>query len=488
MDEKPAMEMVSTGIPGLDDILRWGLTGGKMYLISGTPGSGKTTSALQFLEEGIRRGEPCLYVAVATTPDEILEIAGGLGISLNPKFFNFHLVAISPEILEGPENRIFHSSERELSGTLQDILAEVKRVKPRRLVIDSLSDLRLVVEDMVSYRRLILALRQQFGAGECTVFMTNHGLIDEMDQHLETIAYGVIYLDQVVHTYGKVTRRLLVKKCRGKDYRSGWHDFTIGHGGVRVFPTLVPAEHKQMKRRELVSSGNEQLDALLCGGLNRGSSTAIIGASGTGKTTLANLYAVAAAGRGERAVIYLFDETDESFMERADGMGLAVGNLIARGLISVLQVGVAEFAIGEFTAMIRHEVENKNATTIIIDTLSGYASAMLDEKHLNIQLHELLTYLTQKGVTSFLTVEQHGIFGDIGLSVRDISYLTDTSLLLRFFEHRGSVRRAISVIKKRRGKHETTIRNFSITDHGVVIGDPLIEMQGVLTGVPILVQ
>lgn len=310
IEEETANQPVSTGIQGLDDILRGGLTAGKMYLLSGVPGSGKTTSALQFLEEGGRKGESCLYIAVATTPDEILETAEGLGIRLDPEFLSIHLLAISTEILEGPEKRIFHSSEMELSGAIQDILAAVKRVKPRRLVIDSLSDLRLVAEDMVSYRRLVLALRREFSAGDCTVLMTNHGAVDEMDLHLETIAYGVIHLEQVVHSYGKLTRRLLVKKCRGKAYRSGWHDFTISHGGVHVFPTLVPGEHKQVKRRELVPSGNDQLDALLCGGLNRGSSTAIIGASGTGKTTLANLFAVAAAGRGERAVIYLFDETD----------------------------------------------------------------------------------------------------------------------------------------------------------------------------------
>lgn len=486
MEGRISLEVMPTGIPGLDDILRGGLAAGKIYLLSGAPGSGKTTFCLQFIEEGIKRGERCLYVAVATTPKEIDEAAESFDIDLDSECFSIHTVTISPEIIEGPERMIFHSSDMELSSAMQGILAEVKRVKPRRLVIDSLSDLRLIAEDMVSYRRMVLALRNEFSDGDSTVLMTNPRSLDEMDHHLETIAHGVIYLKQVVHNYGRVTRRLLIKKFRGKDYRTGWHDFSMGQRGISVFPTLIPGEHKQKKSRELMPSGNSQLDALFCGGLNRGSSAAIIGASGTGKSTLASLFAVASARRGERAVIYLFDETDESFLERAEGMGLSVNEFMTKGLIGLRQVDVAEFPIGEFTALIREEVEENNATLIVIDTLSGYANAMMDEKYLKIQLHELLIYLSQKGVVTFITVEQHGIFGDMGTGIEDISYLTDTILLLRFFEYRGSVRRAISVTKKRRGKHESTIRDLSITDEGIVIGEPLTDMQGVLTGVPTL--
>ena len=485
MAEKTSAELLPTGIPGFDDILRGGLVAGKMYLVSGGPGTGKTTLSLQFIEEGIKRREHCLYVTVGVTSDEILETAHAVGIALDTEFITFHTVEISREILDEPERRIFHSSEMELSGVMKEILAEVQRVKPKRLVIDALSDLQLLAEDLLSYRRLILAMHREFSEGNCTVLILNHEKSSEVDLHLETLCHGVINLQQVVHGYGPSHRKLLVLKYRGRAYRSGWHDFAFGRGGIRLFPTLVPGEHKQAKHRELVSSGNAELDALLCGGLNRGSSTALIGASGTGKTSLANLYVVAAARRGEYAVVYLFDESEESYIERADGMGLGVDEFMAQGLVTISQVGVGQFSSGEFISMVRSQVENMRATTIVIDTLGGYASAM-DEKYLNIQLHELLTYLAQKGVTALLTVEQHGIFGNMGTQTKDVSYLADTILLLRFFEHKGSVRRAISVIKKRRGKHETTIRDLFFTDQGIVIGEPLTAIQGILTGVPTL--
>jgi len=485
--KKKHSEILPTGIPGLDDILQGGLTPGKMYLIAGSPGTGKTTFSLQFIAEGIRMGERCLYVAVGGGGVDLSAMAKASGISLDPDLFSLHTVEISGEIMLGPEQRIFHSAEMEPSGAMQDLLAEVKRVKPQRLVIDSLSDLRLLSEDLTSFRRLVLGLRQEFRGGEYTVLLTNNIGQSELDAHLETICHGVIRLEQIVLGYGPVRRRLLVVKLRAKAYRSGWHDFRIETDGIHVFPALIVGKHHwQKKKRALASSGSKQLDHLLGGGVDRGTTTAIIGASGTGKTTLANQCIVAAAKRGETVAVYLFEETEDSFRERAAGLGLSVDSFIDQGLVTLHQVDVAEFSTGEFSVMLLHEVEEQGVRTIVIDTLSGYLNAMSDEKYLFVQLHQLLTYLSHKEVTTFLTVEQHGIFGaeTMGTSV---SYLADAILLLRFFEHRGEIKRAISVVKKRRGAHEMTIREFTLSSEGISIGEPLVKMQGVLTGVPTLV-
>ena len=485
MEEKTS-ESISTGITGLDDVLLGGLTPKKMYLLSGTPGTGKTTFALQFIAEGIRNGERCLYVSVGLGGEDFVTLAKAAGIDLDPELFTLHTVKINEEILEGPEQRIFHPAEVEPAGEMTNILAEVSRVKPNRLVIDSLSDLRLVAEDQVNFRRLVLAMRRQFSAEECTVLIANNFGQSEIDSHLETICHGVIRLEQVVLGYGPVRRRLLVVKLRGRAYRSGWHDFRIVTGGLQLYPVLIPREHAEKVSKGMVLSGNNRLDLLFGGGVNRGSTTAIIGASGTGKTTLSNQYIVTAAKRGEHVAVYLFDETQESFRERARGLGLAVDEFIASGMITLREVDVSEFSVGEFTSTLRREVEVEGAQMVIIDTLSGFSNAMMDDKHLTIQLHELLTYLSHKGVTTFLAIEQHGLFGTQVSELKYVSYLADSILLLRFFEHRGEIRRAISVVKKRTGTHEKTIRELTFSDDGIVIGEPLKGMQGVLTGVPVL--
>ena len=485
MEEKTS-ELISTGISGLDDVLLGGLTPKKMYLLSGTPGTGKTTFALQFIAEGIRNGESCLYVSVGLGGEDFVALAKAADIDLDPDLFSLHTVEISAEILEGPEQRIFHPAEVEPAGGMTNILAEVSRVKPNRLVIDSLSDLRLVAEDQVNFRRLVLAMRRQFSAEECTVLITNNFSQSETDSHLETTCHGVIRLEQVVIGYGQVRRRLLVVKLRGRAYRSGWHDFRIVTGGLHLYPVLIPREHADQLSRGIILSGNKQLDLLFGGGVSRGSTIAIIGASGTGKTTLSNQYIVAAAKRGEHVAMYLFDETQYSFRERARGLGLAVDEFIASGMITLREVDVSEFSVGEFTATLRQEVEVEGAQMVAIDTLSGFSSAMMDDKHLTIQLHELLTYLSHKGVTTLLTIEQHGLFGTQVSELSYVSYLADSILLLRFFEHRGELRRAISVVKKRTGPHEKTIRELTFSDDGIVVGEPLKGMQGVLTGVPVL--
>lgn len=381
MEEKTS-EVISTGIAGLDDILFGGITPKKMYLLSGTPGAGKTTFSLQYIAQGIREGERCLYISVGGGGEDFVELAKIAGIFLDPDLFSLHTVEISEEVLEGPEQRIFHPAEVEPAGAISDLLAEVSRVQPKRLVVDSLSDLRLLAEDLVNFRRLILGMRREFSAGNCTVLITNNFGAGELDAHLETICHGGIRLEQVVLGYGPVRRRLLVSKLRGRDYRSGWHDFRIVTGGLRVFPTLISEAHGQkiQQQMELVHSGNERLDLLFGGGIDRGTTTAIIGASGTGKTTLSNQYAVAAAKRGERVAIYLFDETEDSFCKRARGIGLAADGFIESGRIMLRSVKVSEFSAGEFTADLRREVEMAGARVVVIDTLSGYTNAMLDDK------------------------------------------------------------------------------------------------------------
>ncbi|MBT1073606.1 ATPase domain-containing protein [Pelotalea chapellei] len=406
------------------------------------------------------------------------------GIFLDPEFYSIHVVEISEEILEGPELKIFHKAESEPPGAMKDLLEEVKRVRPARLVIDSLSDLRYLTDELVSFRRLVLALRHEFQSEESTVLITNNAR--ENDGHLETICNGVIQLEQVVNEYGPIRRRILVSKLRGRSYQSGWHDFRITGDGLRVFPTLRVGTQRQMDQKELLSSGNTQLDLLFGGGIERGTTTAVIGASETGKTTLVNLYVVASAKRGERTVVYLFDETELSYRARAEGLGLSVGDYIDKGLIILREIDVAEFSVGEFTTMLLQEVEERGVSHVTIDTLNGYLNAMPFEKHQIIQLHQLLIHLSHRGITMFLASEQHGIFGDLTTDAKNLSYLSDSLLLLRYFEYRGQIRRAISVVKKRGGKHETTIREFTLSSNGISIGEPLKEMQGVLTGVPTL--
>lgn len=486
MQEEKASEKVSTGIASLDDILHGGLVPRKLYLVSGSAGTGKTMFSLNFVAESLRKKESCLYISVGGSGEDFIALARAAGIFLDPELFTMHTVEISEEVLEGPEQRIFHPAETEPAGAMNDLLTRIKQANPVRLVIDSLSDLRLLSEDVVSFRRLVLAMRREFIPNRATVLITNNTGATEIDSHLETLCHGVIRLEQVVHGYGPVRRRLLVLKMRGQPYRSGWHDFRIITEGLEVFPALVAGEHRQRTVPELVSSGNDKMDVLFGGGVDRGTTVAVVGASGTGKTTLVTQYAVAAAKKGEHAAIYLFEESEESFRERASGLGLDVDTFIDRRLITLRRVDVAEFSIGEFIAMLRREVEAEGAQMVAIDTLSGFANAMQDQAYLVIQLHELLSYLCLRNVTTFLTIEQHGVFGTYMTELKDVSYLADSILLLRFFEHRGEIRRAISVVKKRKGKHELTIRELTITDHGLKIGEPLTEMQGVLTGVPVL--
>lgn len=481
-------ELVTTGIAGLDDILRGGFTAGRMHLISGRPGTGKTTFALHFIAAGIRSGERTLYITVGGGERELFDLAQTSGIFLDPGLFGIYRVEISREILEGPEQRIFRSAETEVAGAFKDLLAEIKRVKPQRLVIDSLSDLRLLAEDLIGFRRLVLGLRLELDALDCTVLLVTNVNVErsDMDMHLETICHGVIYLEQLVLGFGPIRRRLLVVKFRGRAYRSGWHDFRIETGAIQVFPTLIASEHWQQREKGQILSGKPELDSMFGGGLDRGSTTAIIGSSGTGKTTVATHFAAAASKKGEYAVIYLFDETVEAFRDRAEGLGMGIEELVQKGMIGLHHPDVAEFSVGEFTAMLRQDVTERNARLVVIDTLSGYANAMTDEEYITVQLHELLVFLSHHGVATILAVEQHGVYGSPSVEPRNVSYLADSILLLRFFESRGEIKRAMSVIKRRRGPHETAIREFTMTKEGIAIGEPLVDLHGILTGVPVL--
>lgn len=489
MEETPR-DLVSTGIAGLDDVLKGGLPAGKMHMVSGTPGTGKTTIALRFVAEGLKSGERCLYITVSGAEKAFIELAQAGGVALDQELFSIHGVEISRDILEGPERRIFHPAESEPADSMKDLLAEVARVKPKRLVIDSLSDLRIIFADPLSFRRLILATRREFSAEECTVLVTNNEGISasETELQLQSICHAVIHLEQVLAGYGPVRRRLLVVKVRGRAYRSGWHDFRIVAGGIVVFPTLIASEHIQKVPRGQIGSGNPDLDRICGGGVDRGSAVAIIGASGTGKTTVSNQFIVAAAKNGEYAAVYLFEETPESYRERAEGLGLDVSEYVEKGLITLQHVNVAELSAGEFTMLIRFEVEERGARIIVIDTLGGYANSMSDEQYLTLQLRELVTYLSYKGVTLLMVVEQHGLVGHsaLDLNVKNVSFLADSILLLRFFELRGEIRRAITVIKRRRGYHERTISELTLSGAGIAISAPLTDLQGVLTGVPIL--
>lgn len=485
--ESEASPLVSTGIAGFDHVLGGGFTADRMYLIEGDPGAGKTTLALSYLLEGASRGEPVLYVTLSETKHELIAVARSHGWSLD----NVHLLELvtSEESLSSDAQlTMFHPSEVELSETTQAVLAEVERLKPRRVVFDSLSEMRLLAQNPLRYRRQILALKQFFTGRNCTVLLLDDRTSEMTDLHLQSIAHGVISLQQLAPEYGAERRRLRVIKLRGVRYQGGFHDFIIQRGGLKVFPRLVAAQHHHSFARTALKSGISELDALLGGGLDRGTSTLIVGPAGCGKTTLASQYAVAATLQGECAAIFTFDETLGTLRTRCESIGIPFDAQIDTGRLFVQQVDPAELSPGEFVHVVRQAVEPESGDgvrVVVIDSLNGYLNAMPEERNLIIQLHELLTYLAQQGVITLLLVAQHGLLGSGMSSPVDASYLADAVILMRFFEAKGRVRKAISVIKKRTGGHEDTIRELRIDGHGLQVGAPLHEFQGILTGVPI---
>jgi circadian clock protein KaiC len=477
-------EIVPTGVPGLDDVLSGGLTKNRVYLVMGDPGVGKTTLGLHFLLEGKRLGERVLYIALSETADEIRAVAESHGWDLDGiDVFEYSAAA---RLSDGDETTIFHPSEVELGEATRTMLAEVERVQPQRVVIDSLAEVRLLSQNALRYRRQILALKQYFTGRNSTVLLLDDKDVAAGDMQLMTLAHGVILLEQLAPLYGAERRRLRVSKLRGVKYRGGFHDFTIRTGGLAVFPRLVASEHRHDTRREQLPSGLPAVDALLGGGIDRGTSTLILGPAGAGKSALATQYAVAAAERGENAAIFIFDEARATMLARSAGISLKLQEQIDAGRVTVQQIDPAEVPPGEFVQLVRDAVEGRRVTVLVIDSLNGYLNAMPEERFLVIQMHELLTYLGQQGVATILVVAQHGLLSSQMSSVVDVSYLADSVVLLRYFELSGELRKAVSVVKKRSGAHEKAIRQLTIGSDGLMVGPPLTEFHGVLSGTPLL--
>ena len=475
---------LSSGNVELDSILDGGFPENRIYLIQGEPGTGKTTLALQFLMDGGRRGEPGLYVTLSETKKELFSIAASHGWSLDA--FEIYEV-VTPEDSLKPESQytIFHPAEVELSETTTAVLAQVERVKPRRVVFDSLSEMRLLARDPLRFRRQIRALKQYFAGLESTVLLLDDKVDQGQDLQVQTVAHGVLSLEHLAVEYGMERRRLRIVKLRGSRFRGGYHDFQIRTGGLAVFPRLVASEHHQKFEHDSVSTGIQALDNLLGGGLDRGTSTLIMGPAGSGKSTLASHFAFAAAKRGERAALFIFDELKETLLSRSEGTGASLAKYVEEGKVTIQQIDPAELSPGEFVHAVRQSVDEMGARIVIIDSLNGYLNAMPEERFLTIQMHELLTYLNQQGVVTVMVMAQHGFIGANMSSPVDVSYLADGVMLLRYFEANGAIRRALSVVKKRSGAHESTIRELRLTSGGIHVGEPLRNFQGVLTGVPV---
>ncbi|MHC5539270.1 ATPase domain-containing protein, partial [Singulisphaera rosea] len=464
---------VATGIRGLDDILAGGLNPNSVYLIEGSPGAGKTTLAIQFLLEGVRTGEQGIYVTLSETSAELTSAAKSHGWSLEGINL-LDLVATEAELDGDNQYAMFEASEVELNVTTKAIISEVERVKPRRVVIDSLSEMRLLAMRPLRYRRQILALKQFFTGRECTVLLLDDLTSESDDPQLQSIVQGVIDLEQLLPEYGAERRRLRIAKLRGQKYRGGYHDFVIERGGLQVFPRLVAAEHLRPLTRGLLKSGNVQLDALFGDGLPYGTSTVLMGPAGSGKSTLTLQYAITAAQRGERAAIFAFDERLETIRERASGLGMDLSTELDSGRVTVHPVNTAELSPGQLAHYLRAAAEGTDgsprARIIVIDSLNGYLNSMPEERVLLSQLHEVLTYLGHLGVVTFLVVAQHGVVGSRMDTPIDTTYLADTVVLFRYFEAMGEVRQALSVIKKRSGPHERTIRELKLDHQGLNVG------------------
>jgi circadian clock protein KaiC len=474
----------ATGIVGLDDILRGGLVRNRLYLLEGIPGSGKTTLAMQFLMEGVKFGEPVLYVTLSETEEELRDVATSHGWSLDSVTIR-ELVPSEDSLRSDAQYSMFHPSEIELSETTKTILADVEQTKPKRVVFDSLSELRLLAGNALRYRRQILALKRFFSGRNCTVLLLDDRAVSDADLNVHSLAHGIVRLEQLNPEYGGERRRLIVAKYRGVGFRGGFHDYKIQRGGIEVFPRLVASEHNPPPIVERLASGIVELDALLGDGIERGTSTLIVGAAGSGKSSLATRFVVTAADRGQRSALFIFDESINTLLTRSAGLGIDLRGQISAGRVTAQQVDPAELSPGEFAHSIRRAVEEQHATIVVIDSLNGYLNAMPEERFLVIQLHELLTFLGQKGVATLLIGAHQGLVGGQMISPVDASYLADAVILLRYYELRGEVRQAISVVKKRGGAHERTIREFRMEKGQISVGQPLRDFRGVLTGVPI---
>src|SRR4051812_44355631 len=481
-----AIEKAEFGVDGLDDITAGGLARGRLYLLEGSPGTGKTTIATQYLLAGARAGERSLYITLSETEDELRCGAQSHGWALDGVDI-FELVPPESLLDEDQQQSLLYSSDLELGETTKRIFEAFERVNPDRVVLDSLSEIRLLAQSSLRYRRQILALKHYFARSKATVVMLDDLTSETNDATMHSVAHGVIRLEELSPEYGPERRRLRVIKYRGQRYRGGYHDFVIDTGGVRVIPRLVSAEHRSKFKRTVLTTESPELNALLGGGVERGSSMLILGPAGTGKSLLALTFVAGAIKRGEKAAMFIFDEELGLLFERAKGLSIDLQAMVDGGNLTIEQVDAAELTPGELSARVRRCVEQQEAQTVVIDSLNGYQASMPEEQALILHMHELLQYLNRQGASTFLTVAQHGLVGDMKAPV-DVTYLADTVILLRYFEALGRVRRAISVIKKRTGAHEDTIREYRIDGRGITLGEPLVGFQGVLRGVPELVD
>jgi circadian clock protein KaiC len=477
-------ERVSTGIPGLDDITNGGYTRRRLMLIEGVPGAGKTTLALQFLMAGALRGEPVLYVTLSETEEELVAVARSHGWNLDGVTVR-ELVPPEAELDPNEQNTMFHPAEVELASTTSLILADIDRLKPTCVVLDSLSEVRLLAGSALRYRRQILALKQFFSTRQCTVLLLDDLTATDRDLQVQSIAHGVVLLEQLNPEYGSERRRLRLVKYRGVQFRGGYHDYVIKRGGIVVFPRLIAAEHRRTTTRAKLASELPEFDVLLGGGLEEGTSTLIVGAAGTGKSTIAAQFAAAAAGRGQHVAMFLFDERPQTLLSRCGELQIDLESHVTTGVVTIQQVDPVELAPGEFIQAIRNAVERDDARIVVIDSLNGYLSAMPEERFLIIQLHELLMYLGQRGVATILIGAHQGLIGAQMNTPVDASYLADAIVLLRYYEMQGEVRQAISVVKKRGSRHERTIREFRLDQGRVSVGEALRNFRGILTGVPV---
>jgi circadian clock protein KaiC len=478
-----ARGFIPSGVPGLDHVLAGGFAEHRVHLIEGAPGSGKTTLGLQFLIDGAMRGERGLYKTLSESKSELLAVARTHGWSLD----GIHIFElVPPELSLDPKQKqtVVYSADLELGETVQTVLQEVEAVKPQRIVFDSLSEIRLLAQSSLRYRRQVLALKHYFAQHACTVLLLDDLTSEGDDLNLHSISHGVLRMEQLAVQYGSERRRLRVFKMRGTNFRGGFHDLTIRKGGVTVYPRLVASEHhRPFDDKAVASTDVAEFDALLGGGLDRGTSTLLMGPAGSGKSSLLFQVIHAALIRGEKAVVFSFDETRRILLKRTAGMGIDIESHLAKGRLRLDQVDPAELSPGELVGRVRAAVEDEDVAIVALDSLSGFLNAMPEEHFMLLQMHELLTYLNQQGIITFLLLAQHGLVGQMQSAV-DLTYLSDTVILLRYFEAQGRIRHAISVVKKRTGKHERSIREYYIDAGGVRIGPPLDDFHGVLTGVP----
>jgi circadian clock protein KaiC len=473
--------LASTGIAGLDHILLGGFPRNRVYLVQGDPGVGKTTLGLQFLLEGVRNGEAVLYITLSESAEELHAVARSHGWSMDG--VNIYEQMIGEEALNEEETTVFYPAEIELGETIRGMLVEVDRVKPKRVVLDSLSEIRLLAQSGLRYRKQILALKQFFAGRNVTVLCLDDRTAEVQDIQLQSVPHGVIELERHTPLYGAARRRMQLVKVRGLNFRDGYHDFSIITGGIVVYPRLVAAEHRAFVGQEQIASGLQPLDNMLGGGIDRGTSTVVMGPAGCGKSALATQYAVAAARRGEKAALFLFEESISSLLHRSASLGMPLEELIQKDLIQLRRVDPAQLQPGEFAHLVREAVEREGVRLLVIDSLNGYLNAVPEERFLLLHLHELLSYLGQNGVATILVFAQHGMVGAMHSTI-DVSYLADCVILLRYFEAEARIHKAISVVKKRSSAHETAIRSFFMDRTGLHVGDALKKYHGVLSGIP----